>query len=487
MLTRERRRHRLTLLLGSVAVFLILCFRIAGPATLQTLSNVRLDWASHTSSQQQQQQQHHGSSTPQIAITDAPVIRPPVAESAFIGPNGEIVGFAPPTTLRPGGGHPLHTELQSVTTQDRKFFRIKFGSEETFNPNILPHPHRDSTWIIVAQRAGIVQPSVELVCNAKFINDTLMCIDADGSGFGEPKPLPIEPTTAVADASKCPPELAFVTISFGPRDARVLYGPRSPFVVYGSNSQFTCFGQWIQDFRGLVPDWATDVGGAPPAGEAFTNRAGTELQRQPPYGVMEKNWFLFWDAKGEPYVHFDITPSRSFAKLNADGSVGLDLALNSAKTDVKCLARYLPRLIGATLESVHQATNSLSVTLCRRADPECEPTEENTFVFIIYQHKTYYEFHATYHPYVMVFRQSAPFEVWAVSTRPLWISGRSLMPNGDTEMFYITSMSWREKGQKYHGYVDDVLFLAFGIEDKSSAGMDVLAGDLLANLGLCED
>ncbi|KAJ4394483.1 hypothetical protein N0V93_003701 [Gnomoniopsis smithogilvyi] len=481
MLTRERRRHRLTLLLGSVAVFLILCFKVAGPATLLILSGVPLDWTSQTNAQRSPPP------PPQKPIIDVSAIRPPMSENAFIGPNGEIIGFAPPTTLRPGGGHPLHTELQSVTTQDRKFFRIKFGTEETFNPNILPHPHRENTWIIVAQRGGVVQPSVELVCNAKFINDTLMCIDADGRGFGEPEPLPIEPTTAVADASKCPHELDFVTISYGPRDARVLYGPRSPFVVYGSNSQFTCFGQWIQDFRGLVPDWATDVDGAPPAGEAFTDRAGTELQRQPPYGVMEKNWFLFWDVKGDPYVHFDLTPSRSFAKLNPDGSVGKDLALNSAKTDVKCLARYLPRLIGATFESVHQATNSLSVTLCRRSDPGCKPTEDNTFIFTIYQHKTYYEFHATYHPYVMVFRQSAPFEVWAVSTRPLWISGRSLMPNGDTEMFYVTSISWREKGQTYHGYADDVLFLAFGIEDKETAGMDVLAGDLLANLGLCEE
>lgn len=482
MLARERRRHRLTLLISSAATAFILCFKFAGPGAFYSLFGLHLEWASQISST-------HGS-TPQNPITDgSSVIRPSATGSAFIGPNGEITGFAPPTTLRPGGGHPLHTELQSVTTQDRKFFRIQFGSEEAFNPNILPHPHREDTWIIVAQRAGAVQPSVELVCNAKFINDTLTCIDANGRDLGEPTPLPIEPTTAVADASKCPNDLAFVTISYGPHDARVFYGPRGPFVVYGSNSRFTCFGQWIQDFRGLVPDWATDVGGAPPAGEAFffTDRAGTELQRQPPYGVMEKNWFLFWDSKGVPYVHFDITPRRSFAKLNADGSVGKDLALNSAKTDVKCLARYLPRLIGATYESVHQATNSLSVTLCRRTDPQCTPNDENTFVFVIYHHKTYYEFHATYHPYVMVFKQNAPFEVWAVSTRPLWISGRGLLPSGDTEMFYITSMSWREKGQTYHGYADDVLFLAFGIEDKETAGMDVLAGDLLANLGLCEE
>lgn len=485
MLTKERRRLRLALLVGTAAAFLVLCFRIAAPAAMEALLGVRLDWAEWTRTR---------SSSPQGPISGGAAIRPPGSGSAFIGPNGEITGFAPPTTLRPGGGHPLHTELQSLTTQDRKFFRIRFGSEAAINPNIIPHPRREATWIIVAQRAGvdnagIVQPSVELACDAQFLDDnTLACIDADERGLTEPVPLPIEPTTAVGDPSKCPHDLAFFTLNVGPHDARVFYGPRSPFVIYGSNSRFTCFGQWIQDLRGLVADGgldSTDVGAAPPASEPFTDRAGTELQRPPPYGVVEKNWFLFWDAEGQPYVHFDITPSRSFARLNGDGSVGKNLALNSAKKDNRCLARYLPRLDGATLESVHQATNSLSVTLCRRADPSCTPDSENTFVFIIFQHKTYYEFHAAYHPYVMLFKQSAPFEVWAVSTRPMWISGRTLLPSGDTEMFYITSMSWREHGQTYHGYADDVLFLAFGIEDRDTAGIDVLAGDLLANLGLC--
>ena len=40
---------------------------------------------------------------------------------------------------------------------------------------------------------------------------------------------------------------------------------------------------------------------------------------------------------------------------------------------------------------------------------------------------------------------------------------------------------------KYHGFLDDVVFLAFGVEDERTAGIDVRAGDLVRGLGLCSD
>jgi hypothetical protein len=52
-------------------------------------------------------------------------------------------------------------------------------------------------------------------------------------------------------------------------------------------------------------------------------------------------------------------------------------------------------------------------------------------------------------------------------------------------MLYMTSISWKSHGQKYHGYIDDTLFLAFGREDSAAGGIDVTARDLLAELGMC--
>jgi hypothetical protein len=84
-----------------------------------------------------------------------------------------------------------------------------------------------------------------------------------------------------------------------------------------------------------------------------------------------------------------------------------------------------------------------------------------------------------------------PYEIYAVSSKPIWIFGRRTTAKksdvSDSEMLYVTSISWKNQGQKYHGYIDDTLFLAFGREDSAAGGIDVTARDLLAELGMCAD
>lgn len=221
----------------------------------------------------------------------------------------------------------------------------------------------------------------------------------------------------------------------------------------------------------------------------------TELQRPEPYGVVEKNWFVFWDKDDQMYTHYDIVPKRSFSKLSLDGSVGPNLATVTAAEDEKCMAKYLPKIKEAT-ESIHQATNSLSITLCKRSDPSCKPDDSNTLIMNIFQHKKYYSFHSVYEPYVMLFDRTSPFAIHGISSKPLWISGRGRPGEwkfldgrpgveGQSQMFYVTSLSWKQQGQKYHGYIDDVMYVLFGIEDSDTGGIDVVAGDLLADLGIC--
>ncbi|KAL3484702.1 hypothetical protein BJX62DRAFT_218390 [Aspergillus germanicus] len=422
-----------------------------------------------------------------------------------------------------------HQILRSVTSKDGAYFPIDFGSRRAINPSLIPHPEDNTTWIVTAQlhepRRGD-KPRLwfaELVCTAAFSNSTettangntgsssnnnreaLHCIDP-------PLILPIAATPS--DSSKCPPDTAFFSLSIGPHDARVFHGPEGPFTIYGSTSQFTCFGQWMLDFRLLV-DWGVDTvndhGG-------FV-RTPTELQRpfMTPYRVVEKNWFVFWDAGGQSYVHYDIAPSRSLAQLHADGSVGPDLAPQTAESDNTCLTRLLPSIPttpdpappGTNSESIHQATNALSITLCERADPSCVPGPENTFILTIVQHKSFYRLHSTYGPYVVLFRAVEPFGIYGVSSKPLWIEGRrapatsraaaSSEEEGESqdendrmqslkvqsEMMYVTSISWKTHGQRYHGFVDDVLFIGFGIEDAATGVIDIRAGDLVDGIELC--
>lgn len=482
MLQKEKQRLRLTLLIGSGLALLLLYVSAAGSAVTETLVDWRPIWIGSSSSQR--------SSSSQTTL-DGSVIRPFGSGSRLIGSYGEITGFAPPTTLRPGFVHPLHTEIFSVTTADRRYFRINFGGIEALNPSIIPHPEADDTWIVVAQprglqEPGVPQPSVVLACKAKFIDEQLTCVGDDGVTPAEPLALPVAPTAS--KQTKCTGDLAVLANNAGPQDARVFYGPDAPYLIYGSSSAYTCMGQWLVDLRVLIPDanWAAISDEKHrPATPALSYPAGTELQRPKPYSPIEQDWFLFWDASNHPHTHLNIVPTRSLARVHPSGRTGRDLARRTARHDDACLARYLPRVLAPELESVRQATNSLAVTLCRRSDPSCVPDDDNTFVLSVFHHRTQIGQHASYHPYLMLFRRRAPFELWAVGARPVWISGRGSLADGDTEMVRVSGISWRARGMRYHGFADDVIFLSFGIEERMMGGIDVFAGDLLANLGLC--
>ncbi|KAK4153589.1 hypothetical protein C8A00DRAFT_43530 [Chaetomidium leptoderma] len=339
------------------------------------------------------------------------------------------------------------------SSNGRYYFDIRFGTD-VYNPNIVPHPKFNNTWYIVGQLWADDDPAVhanhfyEAGCMAQFINGALM----DIAGFN---------------------------LNVGPRDARVFVGPQNPFITFGSNSGYTCLGLWIQDFRQLV-DWEYEL---------MTNtdfKVGTALQRPGTYFPLEKNYFLFWDDHDQMHVHQDMYPKRMFASLERNGSTGPDLAPKAATFDEKCLTRYMPKM-PPDLESIHQATNSLKITMCNRADKKCSPHAGNTFIMAIIQHKTYYSYHSEYEPYVVLFQQRAPYELYAISKKPLWISGRKRHTGRATDMMYVTSVNWQERGVNYHGYLDDIAILGFGYEDKGSGGIDVRACDLLVDMGPCEE
>ncbi|KAG9700497.1 hypothetical protein KCU95_g2045, partial [Aureobasidium melanogenum] len=378
-------------------------------------------------------------------------------------------------------------EIFSLTTTDRKFSPIFTGGTPIYNPNVIPHPTDHTLWIMIAQHEQSgeqISVSQEMTCNVGLLNDVMVCT-------AEPTVIPIEPSIV----GNCSGELAYFNSRGGPRDARMCHGPDAPYILYGSQSSYSCIGIWVEDARMLLDDFHAERSVVP---KLFTH--ATELQRPPPVGGMEKNFFLFWDSNNKAYVHHDIYPHRVFAQLEFDGSVGPNLGVNSANKDDVCLSMYMPTL-APDMESIHQATNSLSITLCKRADPRCTPNTSNTFIFTIFQHKSYHDWHGIYEPYVMVFQRDAPFAVHAISQRPIWIHGRSTLtrdtnsllysdpdkdiPAGHTEMFYVTSISWKTHGQKYHGYLDDPMFLAFGIEDTRAGLIDVLAEDLFSDLGYC--
>lgn len=107
---------------------------------------------------------------------------PPASDSADESPASEKPLH---NTLE---GHPIagyaegaYREIFSVSTADKKFFPIKFDRQHSINPNVIPHPHLENTWIIVSQlQRSEVKDTVwfaELVCNAVFKDGALSCVD----------------------------------------------------------------------------------------------------------------------------------------------------------------------------------------------------------------------------------------------------------------------------------------------------------------------
>lgn len=396
--------------------------------------------------------------------------------AAVGGGRGALPGLDAGASSPPGSGlqaQQRHRQISSASTPDGKFVPIDFGGVSVLNPNILPHPALPDAWIIVAQRRNdaATVDFKELTCDAVLRDGALRCATP-------PAALPVADTAG----GKCDGDLSYFNLNRGPHDARAFHGPDQPYLVFGSNSVFTCFGQFVQGLPALhTAAWAAQtplLGGFP---------AATELQRPDAWRQVEKNWFLFWDDAGRKHVHHDLYPKRVYAELHADGSVGPNLAVLAAARDERCMARLMPRPAPA-LESIHQATNSLQITMCRRAEPGCRASEANTFLLTIFQHKTYYNFHSVYEPYVMLFARSSPFAVHALSRRPLWIHGRERRPErNSSDMFYVTSMAWKSRERSYAGFLDDDVFIAFGIEDERAGGIDVVAADLLADLAVCDE
>ncbi|KAF2214453.1 hypothetical protein CERZMDRAFT_110754 [Cercospora zeae-maydis SCOH1-5] len=374
-----------------------------------------------------------------------------------------------------------------MTSPEKKYWLVWLGGEAGYNANLLPHPTQPDRWVVVAQHDRTDEITLELqelVCTAGFLMDKLVCEEA-------PAVIQVAPSIV----GNCTEDESWINSIVGPRDARMFYGPDVPYLMYGSPSAHACLGIWLHDGRMLLPPFQAAV-----HADIGLFKEATELQKPEPWHKFEKNFFLIWDEKGGIYVHTDLWPKRMYAQLGPGGNVGDDLAPQTAEADERCMEAFMPavRHYEYTTESIHQATNSLSITMCARADPTCTPTDSNTFIMTIFHWKAMREFHGIYEPYIMLFKRTAPFTIHAIGQRPYWVHGRGpftaesgnpkfrghedQVPKGHTEQIYITSMSWKNKGQTYHGYIDDPIFLGFGIEDGKAGVIDVHAGDLLKDL-----
>lgn len=211
-------------------------------------------------------------------------------------------------------------------------------------------------------------------------------------------------------------------------------------------SRYACFGLWIIDLRSLYPPLQTLLGSSPDRpslGPLKSYPTLTELTRNPPStrAAIEKNWLLFFPSSGEAYIQYELpshitkssastsdnkstpTRGRTFAKLLGNGLTTTNL---TDPLEQPCLneltALYDNDAAGKPRRGTwHQATNSLRLVLCERADPNCQPTSSNTVFFALIHRKFPNELKLPlrYERFFLVWAATPPFGMLGISKHPI--------------------------------------------------------------------
>ena len=127
------------------------------------------------------------------------------------------------------------------------------------------------------------------------------------------------------------------------------------------------------------------------------------------------------------------------------------------------------------VHGAHQGTPMLSLTLCKRG--ECEPSVHNTLLMGIGQHRVNNP-DVNYDKRVVTWNATSPYEFHSIS-KPVVFAGTA-----DWNFTWAGGMVyyWNQTGipaNRSHGFLDDEVWLSFGVADRESGWIDVKAGDLM--------
>ncbi|KAK9459716.1 uncharacterized protein V1516DRAFT_628205 [Lipomyces oligophaga] len=413
--------------------------------------------------------------------------------------------------------HPKSNFLLNRATPDGSMARVRFELKNAkfpfYNPNILPYPAGSEYPYFGLVRTKSKSKSMyhhELAyCDLKWaetavIGHTVLECAEPGMqlDFGE------EWTSPDGSCVKH----SFLALAQGQTDPRLFFSALGePLMIFGTNGHHNCLGQFIVDLRVLVPgfDKKMHLSKVPIRYPRLTEIPRVDLEE------LEKNWFLMYDPldSNKEYVHYDYL-NRDFSPLINDSSLTTSRSSSRSIVD-NLLVDYSESTKSAN--DIHQATNSLLVTLC---DFPCIPTIHNTVLIEIVHLKLMHSLTLYYRRYVVVMNATAPFEILG-RTENLMYAGTSL-----TEMVYTVSMvwdkdnfaghePWNEKihgGQEiwfalktnraatnsmsadslmdssnlYHGWLNDMVLINFGIKDSDSGCIHVRARELLDCIRLAD-
>ncbi|RSL91138.1 hypothetical protein CEP51_000356 [Fusarium floridanum] len=297
----------------------------------------------------------------------------------------------------------------------------------------------------------------------------------------------------------------------GPEDMKLFWTRKGePLLIftYQVNSEVLCQGQFIVDVRAALPELERVLGEEyskkmPPI--QFKTPVG--LRRQPPSGQeshpryqREKNWAPAQSPfSNEDELLFMVEPGQLFRWTKDDEPVEEVVAEKDQVSAVEA-----PYPIGVEPEdtwhsdekmtcmhdvmlsdkNVHQSSPMLSLTLCNRGD--CEPDEQNTVMLGMVQRRrdTWEAGYLWYDRRIAAYSAAPPYNMVSVSRKLSYhgeVDGQYIWTGS---MVYFTNQT--DEFPRNHGFLDNEIWLSFGIKDSAAGWIDIKARDLITDHYLCQ-
>ncbi|KAM0543460.1 hypothetical protein ACHAPJ_012324 [Fusarium lateritium] len=291
----------------------------------------------------------------------------------------------------------------------------------------------------------------------------------------------------------------------GPEDMKLFWRKNgTPMLIFTHqvDDENLCEGMYIVDARAAVPELVRQMGKHAKELPDIEFAKPILLRRQPPEGEesdpkyqREKNWAPVYNpfSEDDDEMMFMVDPSELYRFNSTDEPLfNMESERESAvdepfPPDSETKTWHSPKHtclndVMLTDRRVHQSTPMLSLTLCKRG--ECEPAPNNTVIMGMVQMRydppqytnTWYDHR------IVVYSPIAPFNMMSVS--------KKLTYHGETNSKYIWTGSMVYHGdqpkQRSHGFLDDEIWLSFGIGDSSPGWLDIKAEELVLDHYFCD-
>ncbi|KAH7146815.1 hypothetical protein B0J13DRAFT_664452 [Dactylonectria estremocensis] len=293
----------------------------------------------------------------------------------------------------------------------------------------------------------------------------------------------------------------------GPEDMKLFWTRNgAPLLIFTHqvDDENLCEGMFLIDARAAVPELIGALGDHARKISPIRFGQPTGLRRQAPAGheadaryQREKNWAPvqspFSDDDDE--LLFMVEPSRMFRWASTNKPVQeMEIEHESAveptsedeadDTTWHSLEMTCVHDVMMTDKHVHQSTPMLSLTLCDRG--KCEPHEGNTVMLGMVQRR----YDPPGYPFTWYDRRMAVYA--AVPPYNMLSVSKKLTYHGEADGKYIWTGSMVYfvnrtdiPYNRNHGFLDDEVWLSFGIGDSAPGWLDIKAKDLVQDHHHC--